>query len=88
MTLMESLIHLHEVDLQVRGLRSRLDAAKQYLQSKEAQLQTLLQQKEEMETRRRHAQATMANLETETGAIDERIETLRDKLNSAATNKQ
>jgi predicted nucleic acid-binding Zn-ribbon protein len=87
MGLMTSLIHLHEVDLQVRGLRSRLDAARRYLDAQEVQLRALAQQSEEIEARRRHKKAAIANLEVEMLGIDERIEKLRDQLNSAATNK-
>jgi predicted nucleic acid-binding Zn-ribbon protein len=88
MTLMQSVLHLYQLDSQVRGLRSRLDGAQRYADAQSRQLEHLLQQRNEIESRRRLTQATVANQETEIASIDQRIEKLRDELNSAATNKQ
>ncbi|MHC5025841.1 MAG: zinc ribbon domain-containing protein [Planctomycetota bacterium] len=85
---MESLLRLHQVDSQVRGLRSRQESAERYLRVQQTQLDRLEQQANELAARKRHVQATTANLETEVAVIDERIEKLRNELNSAETNKQ
>ncbi len=88
MTLMESLLKLHLVDANLRGLRSRLDSSERYLAQQERELAAIDDRLRELSTRRLHLQARIANLETEAGQLDERIEKFRGDLNSAANAKQ
>ncbi len=88
MALMKNLLELFRVDAQVRGLRGRLDSSKRYLDAQNRLLNELEQRMQEIEARRRQTQAKIGNLESETQSCDERIEKLREELNSAVNNKQ
>ncbi|MCI0362638.1 MAG: hypothetical protein L0Y44_05470 [Phycisphaerales bacterium] len=88
MGLVDSLLNLYKVDLQVRGLRSRLTSAERYLSAQTKQLNDLLVNQQELLTRKRQLQATIGTRDVEIKSIDDRLEKLRNELNSAATNKQ
>lgn len=88
MTLMESLLKLHLVDANLRGLRSRLDSSERYLAQQERALAAIDERHQELTTRRMQLQARIANLENEAGQLDERIEKFRADLNSASNAKQ
>lgn len=88
MAVIESLLNLFRVDAQVRGLRSRLTQAERYLGAQEKQLGDLTRQHLELQSRRKQHQATIANHDLEMKAFDQRIEKLRNELNSAPTAKQ
>ena len=88
MTLTEDLLSLYRVDSQVRGLRTRVDNAATTLKVREKQLANLVVRSEELESNIRQLQATIQNLEGESGDFRDRIEKLRVELNSATTDKQ
>jgi hypothetical protein len=88
MTLTGSLLALHHVDSQTRGLRSRLESAERALAVQVRHLEELQQQREELESRQRQLQARISNLDGETTLLEQRIEKLRNDLNNASTSKQ
>jgi len=79
---------LYKVDCQVRSLRSRVDSAERYLKQQDRTLQDLEAKKAALDGQSRQLQATIANDENESRSIDERIKSLRDKLNNATSNKE
>lgn len=88
MPVVTSLLNLYRVDAQVRGLRSRLTQAERYLAAQEKQLSDLQRQHSELVSRRKQHQAATANCELEIKTHDQRLEKLRNDLNSSATTKQ
>lgn len=88
MALVDSLLNLHRVDSQVRGLRARLAQAQRYLATQDKTLGDLLRQHQELQQRRKQFQANIANCELELKTVDARLEKLRNDLNGAATTKQ
>lgn len=87
MTLIANLVSLHRVDSQVRALRGRLDSAARYLASQERQLGEASARRDELRSQIRQMQATAANLENESNAIRDRIESLRAELNKSTNQK-
>jgi len=88
MSAIEDLLALHQVDKQARGLRSRVENAQAYLNAQERQLDELNGTDEEFAQRSKLTQATISNLETEAGSIDDRTNKLRDDLKNSSTTKQ
>ena len=88
MSAIEDLLALHLVDKQARGLRSRVENAQAYLNAQQGQLDELNDSSDELAQRSKLTQATVANLETEAGSIDERTNKLRDDLKNSSTTKQ
>jgi predicted nucleic acid-binding Zn-ribbon protein len=88
MSLIDHLLELYRVDGELRGLRRRLDSAKTYHEAQLRQHDEVTQRLEELQTRKRHIEAKINNLEIEGAALDEQLEKFRGDLNSAVTNKQ
>jgi predicted nucleic acid-binding Zn-ribbon protein len=88
MPLIENLLALYSVDKQVRGLTSRVESAKIYLNVQERQLKEIELEKAENSQQRKQHQAHIATIETETGSIDDRVSRLREDLNKAVNEKQ
>jgi predicted nucleic acid-binding Zn-ribbon protein len=88
MALIDNLLTLYKVDRQVRSLRNRVESAEIYLKVQEKQVDSIEVEKTENETQRKQRKANIANIETEVGSIDARIEHLREELNKAVNDKQ
>ncbi len=88
MGLTDQLLTLYRVDSQVRGLRTRVENAQRYLNVQNRQLEQLTTEHSEMELKVRHKEAGNGTLEVERDTLQERIDKLRDELNSCTTSKQ
>ena len=88
MSLIEDLLELNLVERQLRGLQSRVGSAETFFNAQNRQMNELLQRQEELQTRRKQRQVAVNGFETDTKAMDERLEKLRNELNTAETTKQ
>ncbi|HIO20488.1 MAG TPA: hypothetical protein EYN11_05260, partial [Phycisphaerales bacterium] len=88
MTLIDNLLTLYKVDRQVRSLRSRVESAEIYLKVQNRQMDAISVERTENELQLKQRRAKIANIETETGSIDTRIDYLRQELKKAVNDKQ
>lgn len=76
------------VDQQLRGLGARLQGAERYLAEQARIVGELEKKSAAVATMLRQLEATARNDEVEAAGMDERIETLRQRMNSAKTSKE
>ena len=88
MSTQEKLLKLFLLDQQVRGMRSRLGAATRRRQAQETRLAQLRQQHRELSDQLRHEQASSAGLEHESRDMDQRIDSLRERMNNVTNNRE
>jgi predicted nucleic acid-binding Zn-ribbon protein len=87
-SLQEKLYDLFLLDQQVRGLRTRLDAATRRLNAQSTKLRQLHQQHAELTDQHKHAAAEVSTLEHEANDAEERVGKLREQMNSVRNNKE
>lgn len=88
MSVQEKLRELFTIDLQVRGLRSRVDAASRRLNAQRNKLEQLERQASELNDQYMHAKASAASLETDSKGVEERIEKVRQVMAGVRSNKE
>jgi Zn-ribbon protein, possibly nucleic acid-binding len=88
MTVTDDLYRVFLIDNQIRGLRSRLDAAEKFLAEQERQLKALAAKRQATEAQLRQLKASSSNNEGEVGRLDAQIAELRERMNSAKSNKE
>lgn len=88
MTVTAKLLRLFEVDQQLRGLRTRLQAAEKYLAEQERLCTELERRNATITSMQRQLEATARNDETEAAGLDQRIAALRERMNGARTSKE
>lgn len=82
------LLRLFRVDQQIRGLRSRLDAAERYLKAQDHQLGEIERELKTLKAMSQRLEAEAANDENEVKSAEERIASLRERMNNARTSKE
>jgi len=88
MTLIDNLLTLYKVDRQVRSLRSRVESAQIYLKVQNREMDSITLERTENEVQTKQRKANIANIETEMGSVDTRIDYLREELKKAVNDKQ
>ncbi|MDZ4753422.1 MAG: hypothetical protein SGJ11_02870 [Phycisphaerae bacterium] len=85
---MEHLLILYRVDSQVRALRTRVDAGERDVGAQQKLMSGLERQAQELSSQSRQLQATIKNLEGEANGFTQRVEKLRNDLNTSQNDKQ
>jgi predicted nucleic acid-binding Zn-ribbon protein len=88
MSVTEKLLRVFRVDQQLGGLQSRLKAAEKFLDEQTRQLHTIDSKRDSIATQLKQMQAQIADHEGEMARLDARVETLREQMNNAKTNKE
>lgn len=88
MTMTDKLLRVYRVDRKIEGLRSSLRAAEQYLTQQIDQITSLGRQSTAIESQLRQLKASQAEAEGEAAQHEAHINDLRERMNSAKTNKE
>ncbi|MEM7627191.1 MAG: C4-type zinc ribbon domain-containing protein [Planctomycetota bacterium] len=88
MSVQEKLRQLFLLDQQIRGLRSRVDAAARRLAAQQAKLDQYQRQQSELHDQLQHAKAVAADLASDSLASEQRIEKVRQTMTSVRSNKE
>lgn len=88
MSVTNQLLSLFRVDIELKGLQDRLKAAERFLGEQTQKLADLGDQAESLNAQIRQLKATTSNAEGESERLKLRIDELREKMNSASTNKE
>ncbi len=87
-TLHEQLWSLHLIELNLRGLRSRLDSASRRYNAQNTRLSQIEQQAQELEAQLKLSKVKVHELETDSKGAEQRIDTLRERMNNVTSNKE
>ncbi len=88
MTVTAKLLSVFIVDQQLRGLKSRLQGAERYLAEQTRLVGELEKKSAAIAAMLRQLEATAHNDEVEAAGMDERIASLRERMNTAKTSKE
>jgi predicted nucleic acid-binding Zn-ribbon protein len=88
MSVTKQLLELFRVDKQLRGLKSRLEAAERFYNQQATLLSDLEKQKTSLESQLKQLKGSIANEDGEAARLDARIATIREQMNSAKTAKE
>lgn len=82
------LVRVFLVDKQLRGLKSRLDAAEGFLAEQNKDLERLATRRRQLEAQLKQTEAEAKNDEGEMARLDAKLAALTEQMNSAQTNRE
>ena len=88
MTVTDKLLRVYRVDRKIEGLKSRLRGAERFLGQQNDQIATLEKRATVIDSQLRQLRAAQAESEGEAAQHEEHIAQLRERMNSANTNKE
>jgi predicted nucleic acid-binding Zn-ribbon protein len=88
MSVTESLLRVFRVDQQLRGLTGRLTGAEKFLEQQTKLLDQLNSKRAALHTHMKQVQVQASEHEGEMKRIDARVDTLKEQMNNAQTNKE
>ena len=88
MTVTDKLLRVYRVDRKIDGLKSRLRGAERFLGQQNEQIETLGKRATVIESQIRQLKASQADAEGEAAQHEAHINELRERMNSASTNKE
>jgi predicted nucleic acid-binding Zn-ribbon protein len=88
MSVTAKLLRLYRVDGQLRGLQTRLQGAERFLAEQTKQLEQIETKRASIESQLKQLGASAADQEGETARLDAKMETIREQMGSAQTNKE
>lgn len=88
MTVTDKLLRVYRVDRKIEGLQSRLRGAERFLGQQNVQIETLSKRATVVDSQIRQLKASQADAEGEAAQHEAHIAELRERMNSASTNKE
>lgn len=88
MSVTEKLLSVYRIDEQIKGLKSRLEAAQHFLDEQERAAEDLSAQLGAVEGQLRQIKASSADAENESAGLAEKIEQIRERMNTANSTKE
>lgn len=88
MTLTDKLLLVYRIDRKITGLQSRLRAAERFLGQQNTEIAGIAQRTTAIQSQLRQLRGAQAEAESEAGQHGAHIDDLRERMNSASTNKE
>jgi len=88
MKVIDALLQVYRVDGQLRGLRSRLSGSERFVTEQQRQIEELKAKQSSIQSQLRQIDTVIADRNGEADRLQARIDELRERMNTAQTNKE
>lgn len=88
MSVNAKLLAVFQIERQIQGLSTRLRAAERFLTEQTRQVDELTTKLTSLESQKKQLAASVAERESEAARLNARLEELREKMNTAGTNRE